>query len=100
VDTDVVVDTEDIGVPSVSRGNISRIISGSNAVRYFQHTASSNPGNSGGPLYNQAGHVIGISSRKVLAVVATISRGQVSTDRVACGEGIAAAMDVAELLPF
>jgi hypothetical protein len=97
---DVVVDTEDVAVPSVSRGNVSRIIPGSNMVRYIQHTASTNPGNSGGPLYDEAGHVIGINSRKALAVVATISGGQVSTDRVANGEGIAAAVDVAELVPL
>ena len=95
---DNVVDTKDFAVPSVSRGNISRVVR-SSGVRYFQHTASTNPGNSGGPVYDEAGNVIGVNSRKALAVVATISGGQVSTDRVTQGEGIAAAVDSAELLP-
>ena len=97
---DEMVDTEDIAVPSVSRGNVSRVIPGTNGAHYFQHTAATNPGNSGGPVYDEAGHVIGINSLKALTLVPTISgRGQLSTDRVANGEGIAAAIDVAELLP-
>jgi hypothetical protein len=96
---DTVVDTEDIAVPSVSRGNISRVIPGANGVHYFQHTASTNPGNSGGPIYDDAGNVIGVNSLKALALVATISGGKVSVDRITQGEGIAAAVDSAELLP-
>jgi hypothetical protein len=96
---DIVVDTDDIGVPSVSRGNVGRVVPGANGVHYFQHTASTNPGNSGGPVYDEAGNVIGVNSLKALALVATISGGQVSADRVPKGEGIAAAVDAAELVP-
>jgi hypothetical protein len=96
---DVVVDTEDIAVPSVSRGNVGRVVPGANGVHYFQHTASTNPGNSGGPVYDDAGDVIGVNSLKALALVATINGGKLSADRVPEGEGIAAAVDAAELLP-
>ena len=96
---DDVVDTDDIAVPSVTRGNISRVVPGLDGVRYFQHTAATNPGNSGGPVYNEAGDVIAVNSRKALVEVATISdSGDRSVDRVANGEGIALAVDVAELM--
>jgi S1-C subfamily serine protease len=97
---DVVVDTDDIAVPSVSRGNVSRLTPGSNGVRYIQHTATTNPGNSGGPLYDEAGKVIAVNSRKAMNLVGKVSGGQFSADRIANGEGIAAAVDVAEILPL
>jgi Trypsin-like peptidase domain/FHA domain len=97
---DVVVDTEDIAVPSVSRGNVSRVTPGANGVRYFQHTATTNPGNSGGPVYDEAGNVIGVNSRKATNLTGTTAGGRATADRVANGEGIAAAVNVAELLPL
>ena len=85
---------------SVARGNITRVVPGRNGVRYFQHTAATNPScNSGGPVYDEAGDVIAVNSRKALIEVAAISEGgDVSADRVANGEGIAAAIDVRELM--
>ncbi|WP_044560116.1 trypsin-like peptidase domain-containing protein [Azospirillum sp. B4] len=89
-------------IPSVSRGNISRFVTlGDGGYRYVQHTAPTNPGNSGGPIFDNDGHVIGINSMKALALVARVGgNGEVSTERVPSGEGIALAIDVSELMPL
>ena len=96
---DQMVGAPNIAVPSVGRGNISRIVFGSNGTRYFQHTAPSNPGDSGGPVYDGSGNVIGVNSLKALAVVPTISDGHLTAGRIVSGEGIAAAVDAAEVVP-
>jgi DnaJ-class molecular chaperone len=50
---------------SVSKGIVSAVREGRNGLVLVQHTAESNPGNSGGPLLNSKGEVIGVHSRKV-----------------------------------
>jgi hypothetical protein len=82
---DIVVDIEQYAVPSVSRGNVGRVIPGADGVRYFQHTASTNPGNSGGPIYDDAGNVMGVNTMKPKSQLAI--------------EGVAWGVDSAELLP-
>ena len=49
---------------TVTRGIISSIRT-VNGVQLFQTDAALNPGNSGGPLVNSAGEVIGVSSSKI-----------------------------------
>ncbi len=55
--------------PSLVPGAVSRIFSGPWAqdgptIQIIQHTAPTNPGNSGGPLVNRCGHVVGINSQR------------------------------------
>lgn len=78
---DRLVPSRDITVPSVTRGHVSRIVPGQDGVTYFEHTAVTLPGSSGGPAYDEAGHVIGVISVRYV------------------NAGIGAAVDVAELLP-
>jgi serine protease Do len=51
---------------TVTRGIISAVRKASNGVTYIQTDAAVNPGNSGGPLLNKAGQVIGINTLKQL----------------------------------
>ncbi len=47
---------------SVTNGIISNISHDMNDIQYIQHDAALNPGNSGGPLVNQRGQIIGVNT--------------------------------------
>lgn len=56
---------QDLLEQSITEGIISsaeRVLDG---LPYVQHSAAVNPGNSGGPLLNRQGHVVGINTAKV-----------------------------------
>jgi hypothetical protein len=58
---------------SFTTGLINRLISGSWAqggpqIRIIQHSAPTNPGNSGGPIVNACGQVIGVNSQREMSV--------------------------------
>lgn len=72
-DTDQYKEGEDviaIGNPfglenTVTRGIISKIISEEENVEFIQHDAALNPGNSGGPLINDRGKIIGMNTSNI-----------------------------------
>jgi S1-C subfamily serine protease len=91
--------------PTHTSGIISRINppppSDSEAARTLQTDASLNPGNSGGPLFDDYGRVIGINTQKALTAVATVGAGgELEIKRVPIGEGIGWAVVADEILPF
>lgn len=92
---------EGIFIPTITEGKISRFIAGSfqsegTATRIIQHTAATNPGNSGGPLFDDCGRVIGVNRAKSLTTVIT-ANGR--TERVPMGDDINWSVETAELLP-
>ena len=94
----------DLGRVSFAEGIISKFTeldSPDGAIRHIQMTAPVNPGNSGGPLFNEFGQVVGINVQKsltaVLVVDASTSLG-VRQERVPLGEGVAWAILSDELL--
>lgn len=47
---------------TATQGIISNLLQENNGVRYIQHDAALNPGNSGGPLVDKSGDVIGVNT--------------------------------------
>lgn len=90
-------------IAKVTRGIISGIVKDDDDLRLYQVDAALNPGNSGGPLFNELGELIGINTRKALAAVMAITTNEQGTptpgmERVPVGEGIGWAVQADELL--
>ena len=87
-------------IPTVTQGIVSKMFRGRTKqdavdVSMLQTTAAVNPGNSGGPLFDDCGRVIGINSAKALTTVVTASGRQ---ERVPLADGINWAIHQEELL--
>lgn len=87
-------------IPTVTQGIISKMFRGRTMkdavdVSMLQTTAAVNPGNSGGPLFDDCGRLIGINSAKALTTVITSSGRQ---ERVPLADGINWAIHQEELL--
>ncbi len=77
---------DDFYIPSLTRGIISKEVRKDEYGRkLFQTDAAINAGNSGGPMFNACGEVIGINVEKALT---TIRDTQGEEKRLALGEGI------------
>ncbi len=69
----------------VAGGIISGLVESQEGTGLYQIDAALNPGNSGGPLYDACGRVVGINSAKSLTVVRDVAG---NLTRVPEGEGI------------
>ena len=83
---------------TVQDGVIGRIFSGAWHTRQFriiQHNAPTNPGNSGGPLVDDCGRVIGVNTQASLVVITSPSNGET---RVPHASGIYWSSHIEELV--
>ena len=83
--------------PTSTKGIISRKVT-SNRVKMFQIDAAVNPGNSGGPVFNELGEIAGIATLKSQVEVMEVTPQGPQPVRVTLGEGIAWAVSADELM--
>ncbi len=94
----------DFGKVSFAEGIISKFTeldSSDGTIGHIQITAPVNPGNSGGPLFNEFGQVVGINVQKSLTAVLVVDPAAllgVRQERVPLAEGVAWAILSDELL--
>lgn len=93
------VATENFAESTITKGVIGRLVKAqftenASKLNLIQHSAQINSGNSGGPLFNQCGVVIGINTLKALGSVETVEEKTV----VNSSEGVYWAVSSGELI--
>lgn len=87
------------GSMTLTTGIVSNLsTSDDEGIRYYQVSAPLNPGNSGGPLVDEDGNVLGVITLKSLVTVLAVENGKFALKRVSEGEGIGWAIESSELL--
>ncbi len=72
------------GTPTLTRGTLSRVFT-EGGIRYIQTDAAVNPGNSGGPLTNGCGQVIGLVVSRIIGSSAAGLGFALSSQTIAAG---------------
>ena len=84
-----------------TQGIISAFVRANSGTNLYQISAPLNPGNSGGPLFDECGRVVGINELKSLRETTVVGPdGQPTKERLPYGEGVAWSIQADDLMPI
>jgi len=93
-------DTDDLLEVKFTKGIVSAFVRSKAGTNLYQVSAPLNPGNSGGPLFDDCGHVVGVNELKsLIEVVAVGEDGKPTRERVPLGEGVGWSIQADEVIP-